>query len=197
MKNYIVIIGYLFFSSITSSFGAVIIDFDSVQQGATVDSFYNGGTDSAGNAGQNLGVDFTPGDWITISGYGQTSQPNFSYSASGAGQVNIAGGFTDVFSFTYGAFVDSIVTLFDGLNGTGLSLATLILPTNNPNSFSPASISFAGVARSITIQSGANQFGWDDMTMGLQNSVPEPTTIALMGLGFAGMGYMRRRKAQA
>jgi len=28
-------------------------------------------------------------------------------------------------------------------------------------------------------------------------TVPEPTTIALIGLSFAGMGYMRRRKAQA
>ena len=167
---------------------AAVITFDETGIGNTVDGFYNGG------GGPNLGVDFRAGDWVVIGGFGQTSQPNFAFSASGAGFLNIASGFTGALSFTYGAFSNFTGTVYDGLNGTGTALGSINLSANNVNAFSPASISFAGTGRSFAISGGGAQFGFDDVTFNA-GAVPEPAAWALMlaGFGLVG-GAMRRRQ---
>jgi len=54
----------------------ISINFDAVTTYASVDQFYNGGTDSAGASGPNYGVAFF--GFVTITGYGETSQPNLA-----------------------------------------------------------------------------------------------------------------------
>lgn len=80
------------------------MNFDSITSGATVDNYYNGGTDSLGQMGPDYGAVFTPGDWQTVTGFGETSQPNLAASLSGAGAVDVASGFVGSISFTFGGF---------------------------------------------------------------------------------------------
>lgn len=177
--------------TLASPVNAQVLTFDEITTGAPVNSFYNGG------GGPNYGVDFLAGDWVTASGFGQTSQPNLAYSNSGAGYFNVASGFTGSLSFTYGAFTDFTGTVYDGLNGTGTSLGTIFLSANDTSAFSSVSLAFLGTARSFMISGGAAQFGFDDVTINAVSAVPEPSTWATMILGFGFVGgalrYRRRR----
>ena len=163
-----------------------IITFDEPGIGATVDGFYNGG------GGPNFGADFRPGDWVVLGGFGQTSQPNFAFSQSGSGYLNIASGFTGALSFTYGAFNTFSATVFDGLNGTGTALGSVILGPNNVNAFDLVTINFGGTGRSFAISGGGAQFGFDDVTF--SNGVPEPAAWTLMIAGFGLVGAAARRR---
>ena len=64
------------------------------------------------------------------------------------------------------------------------------LITNN------AAEQFTNIAFLSTGGYGSETFGFDDMTIGSlqQVSIPEPATIALFGMGLAGLGFSRRRK---
>ena len=172
-----------------ASANAAVITFDEVGIGANVDNFYNGG------GGPNLGAAFQTGDWVVITGFGQTSQPNFAFSNSGLGFFNIAAGFTGALSFTYGAFTNFTATVFDGLNGTGTALGSISLAANNVNAFDLVTISFSGTGQSFAISGGGAQFGFDDVTFNEPGAVPEPASWALMIAGFGLVGSaMRRRK---
>ena len=171
---------------------ATTITFDEPTIGTTVDNFYDGG------GGPNLGVDFQAGDWVIIGGFGQTSQPNFAFSQSGTGFFNIAGGFVGTLSFTYGAFVSTQVTIFDGLGGTGATLASTNLASNDVNNFSLVSLSFAGTGQSFQVSGPGATFGFDDVTFDAPGGavVPEPGIWLTMILGFGLAGGMLRYRRQ-
>lgn len=69
----------------------------------------------------------------------------------------------------------------------------------NPDAFAPEDISFTGTAESIVISSGADQFGWDDLTLnidGVATNIPEPSSLPLLlaGLGLVGGAFYFGRK---
>lgn len=171
------------------------IDFDTIATGATVDSYYAGGTDSVGETGPNYGVTFTAGDWNAITDFGETSQPNFAYSASGQGSFDVANGFTGAVNFTYGAFTDTVITLYSGVGGTGSVLASAVASANDPSAFSSFSLSFGGTAHSFVISGGTGQFGFDDLDL-RSGAAPEPASWAMMlgGFGLVGGAMRARRK---
>lgn len=174
-----------------ASASPVVTNFDTITTGATVDSYYAGGTDSYGEVGPNWGITYLAGDWATTTGFGETSQPNLAYSISGAGTVDDTNGFSGSLSFTYGAFTDATVSIYSGLDGTGAQLTSVLVPSDDPSAFSPYSISFAGTAESVVISAGAAQFGWDDVTYG---SVPDggSYTMILFALSSGCMAVRRR-----
>lgn len=192
MRNYLLSATAIVASLVSVPGYATVITFDEPGIGSAVDAFYNGG------GGPNLGADFLAGDWVVSTGFGQTSQPNFAFSQSGSSYLNIASGFTSIFSFNYGAFSNFTATVYDGLNGSGTALGSISLAANNVNTFSPVAINFSGIGRSFAISGNANQFGFDDVTFNddVSGAVPEPATWALMLVGFGLVGgAMRRRQA--
>jgi hypothetical protein len=173
---------------------SVFVDFDAVTTGAFVDEFYNGGTDSGGGIGPALHLSF--GGFVTTSGFGETSTPNLAYAAGPTASLSFASGFRSA-SFTYGAFSDGQVSVFADINGTGQLLGSFLLATNNPFDFSAFSLSFGGVAKSLTLVGSPGTLGIDDLRLSdTALAIPEPADWAMMTAGFLAVGAaLRRRKA--
>ncbi len=172
-------------TSLQASASSFTINFDQVGIGAQVGNFYNGD-----NVGTDFGVSFN--DYYTVSGFGETSQPNLAYVGGNTGIIDVAGGFRAV-SFTYGNFTSATYNVWSGLDGTGALLGTTTL-TGDPRAFSAGSVLFSGNAHSLVMLGGAGQMGIDDLK--LTTTVPEPASVGLMLAGLALVGAsVRRRKA--
>lgn len=57
-------------------------------------------------------------------------------------------------------------------------------------------LNFNGIDKFVMETSAGTSYSFMDNFTYESANVPEPATIALMGLGFAGMNYMRRRQTQ-
>lgn len=202
----------------------VVLDFEGIGNAASVNDFYNGGTDSVGNSGVNYGINFSSQSLGLIdSDAGGTgnfaNEPSAStivfFLAGGAATMNVAAGFDTGFSFFYSAFpsANAFVNVYSGLNGAGTILATLNLTANSsdggcvgdPNGdachWDAIGVPFAGTAHSVDFGGLADQAGFDNITLGseIAGGVPEPSTWALLigGFGLAGVSLRRRRAAIA
>ncbi len=190
----------------------------------TVGDFYNGGTSGDGTTGTNYGISFganalslclnTFGVSCTNSNTsrGGLGDPNSQlgslfFLSGSATTMNVAAGFDTGFSFFYTAINQGgSVQVFDDLDGTGNLLATLNLTTTTSSCapeynagfcpFVAAGVSFVGTAKSVNWGGVANQVVFDDVTFGSSTpgETPVPGTLALVGLGLAGLTRMRRRQ---
>lgn len=203
--------------SSAASAAVIVLDFEGVGNFAAVNNFYNGGTDSLGNSGTNYGVSFSPATLGLIDAdaggggnFGNEPSPDtvmFFLDANDA-ILSYAAGFTTGFSFFYSSSTAATVTVYDGVDGTGNVLATLNLaaqgfdncsgdPSGDFCNWTPIGVSFSGTARSIDFGGTANQTGFDDITIGSATPglIPEPASLALVGVALAGLGIARRRRA--
>lgn len=216
MKNTIrTAIALAFMGSASIASAAVItLDFEGVGNQASINNFYNGGTDSLGNSGTNYGVAFNSNalgiiDSDAGGGGNIGNEPTPStvmFFLTGSAVLNYAPGFTTGFSFYYSTVsFGGSVNVWDDLNATGNLLGTInILPLGagpgDPNgSFSNwaiGSLALAGNAKSIDFGGTVNQVAYDNVTFGSTRPdvVPEPGTIALLGLGLVGLAASRRRR---
>lgn len=106
---------------------------------------------------------------------------------------------TDAFGLDlleYSGYSDRVSIAIYGADDTTLLSTEQYFSTNSPTSgvffgFSDA----GGIGR--VVATGINSWSpiIDNLTFGQANSVPEPATLALLGLGLAGLGVSRRRKA--
>ena len=160
----------------TPSFGAIVLTFEGLQDLEPVNDFYNGGTGGFGSVGTNYGISMTTNSLALIdadaggSGNfgGEPSPSTALFFLSGTAIMNVAAGFDTGFSFYYTAiFNPGSITVYDGLNGTGNILASLLLPLTPNNGapdptgtfspFVPIGVGFAGIAKSIDFGGTVNQ----------------------------------------
>lgn len=195
----------------------IVLDFEGIADFASVNDFYNGGTDSNGAAGANYGVGFSADSIILTDsdagGFGTIGgMPSgvgvLTFFSGGAALMNVAAGFEGRLGLHYAAGEDGFVRVYDGLNGTGTLLAQLDLSLNTAGcvdgnnlfcNFTPVELLFSGTARSVAFGGPDGWLVFDDVTIGVEDTgpepVPEPATLALSALGLAGL-FAARRKAR-
>lgn len=193
-----------------ASSAIIVLTFEGVGDLNPVGEFYNG------DGGPDYGVSFSP-ETLALVDSDAGGNGNFANEPSPStvmffleadeAILNVAVGFTTGFSFFYSAVEAGSVRVYDGLNATGSVLASLNLvaqfedgcvgdPTGAYCNWTAVGVKFAGTARSIDFGGAANFIGFDDITFGsdVPGVVPEPGSLALLGLGLAGLGISRRRK---
>jgi hypothetical protein len=207
----------LMLAQATAQASVVTLTFEGLKTYEGIGNFYNGGAGSLGStSGQNYGISFGDDSLAIISDVvggggnfsGSPSMPTIAFFLTGSGDImNVPSGFDTGFSFYYSAAVYSgSVSVYDGVNGTGNILATLDLPVTptNPNgsygtynNWQPVGVSFSGTAKSVNFSGVANYIGFDNVTLGSQTPVPEPSTIiagAMLLLPFGASMVRKLRK---
>lgn len=193
------------------------LDFEGLGSEAQIGEFYNGGTDSMGNAGTNYGISFGTNTLAL-----QESDPYANFSRTPSGEtimffltgtaiLNYAPGFSDGFAFYYSTvYFAAKVQVYDSLNATGNLLGEIQLgalgygpdPDNDYSNWAIGSLSFAGTAKSINFGGTVNKVAYDNITFGSTNpnavstppsDVPEPGSLALLLAG--GLAALAPRRA--
>jgi len=202
-----------------ASASTVVLTFEGVGDNAAINNFYNGGTDSLGNSGPNLGVAFS-GATLGLIDADNGGNGNFAneptpntimfFLDSSSAVLNYAAGFDTGFAFFYTSSTAADVNVWSGLDATGSLLGTIHLaaqftddgctgdPTGAFCNFTNIGVAFAGTAHSIDFGGSANHTGYDNITFGAtkaSSGAPEPAGWALMitGMGLAGAMFRRRR----
>jgi hypothetical protein len=186
-----------------------VIDFEGVTSFASIQAYYDGGTDSAGAAGPNLGVSFTDAalalsnDALGPYFSHAPSPPSVMFATDATATMNVAAGFTGELAFWYSASAPAldVVKIYSGADGSGALLGAISLSENatlGGCSDSPycnwqrISLSFAGTAHSVSFGGNFGSVAFDDVTI---TAVPEPASALLMALGGCGLLLAARRRA--
>ncbi|MBL8590453.1 MAG: PEP-CTERM sorting domain-containing protein [Methylobacteriaceae bacterium] len=170
------------------------IDFESLPLGST-NSLTVGGVTFSTSGGEALYIDNTyAGAYNTI---GKSLQNTYNSNAFGTLNISFATAVA-AFAFNYGA-ADTVWTLdaYDASN-------TLLGSFNLAPTFGGNAGTFYGVASngaliaSAVLRGDRNDYIFvDNFTGGISSGVPEPSTWAMMLIGFAGLGLLSQRRRAA
>jgi hypothetical protein len=195
--------------SLASPSGATVLllTFEGLQDGESVDNFYSGGTGGLGSGpGPDHGVSLSnarasvDSDAGGSGSFGGEPSPNTVIAPEGGGgiTVDVPDGFTSDLSFFYSSPDGPLsVDIYDGLGGTGNLLFSHVVPTSQSNGapdpsgtfspFFPTGATFGGVARSFDVFSPLQKpFVVDDIAIGSDtparfSSAPEPISFVVWG----------------
>ncbi len=195
----------------------ITLTFVGLRDQEPIQNYYNAGLGGFGSGpGPSDGITFGPGSLALISedvggngSFNEAPYDTVAYFVSGPGVImNVASGFTTGLSLYYSSpAAPGSVTVWSGLNGTGTELADIILPTTPEGgagcntTYCPwfaIGFTFSGTAESVDFSGAADEVGFSAITLG--SAVPEPSTWAMMIVGFAGLafaGYRTKRKSIA
>ncbi len=202
-----------------------VLTFEGLQNLESIDGFYNGANGGFGSGpGPSLGITFSANALAIIdrdaggSGNigGEPSPSTVLFFLSGtAATMNVPAGFDTGFSFYYSSVnVPGLIDVWDGLDGTGNLLASLVLPmtplggapdpTGAYSPFLAMGVAFDGIAHSVDFGGTVDQIAFDDITLGsitpgsalavadTERAVPEPGSFLLVVAGMLGAGALRR-----
>lgn len=183
----------LFLSASIVNAAPITLDFEGIGEYAFADQFYNGGTDSQGNSGVNVGVSFTFGHGLldTTNGGNSVANPPSGHTVLGLAingtsvVFNVATGFTSGLEFMYSANSRPLtINIYDDIGGVGSLLSTLSITANHSSTpmygvWNQATASFNGTAKSLVLTGDHANLAIDDLVLGAGSSVPEPSTFSL------------------
>jgi hypothetical protein len=198
----------------TSAFAGPTLNFDRSHEGALIENFYNGGTDSFGNRGGDYGVTFVGGVVHYKNG--------LSY-LTGVTRVVIAGGVelgvSLNFSTLQAPYTAGGSPINPGQNDfyvyvadeTGKSIDSFFFPdTTSPfcTAYTGQYCFFDSAVLGVDDSQRLGSFSFDPraaldtITLGIRirppsefANVPEPTTISVLALGLLGLAGLRRKSS--
>lgn len=198
-----------------SASAVTVLTFEGLQNLEPVQQYYNGGLGGFGSGpGPNVGASFSSNALAIIDADaggtgnfgGEPSPDTVLFFLEGpAATLNFAAGFDTGFSFFYSAVNEpGFITVWSGLNGTGVMLASLVLPTTPSDGgdptgdfspFFPLGVAFSGTAMSIDFGGTVNQIAFDNITFGSDvPTVPDAgATVMLLGIAISGIAALKRR----
>jgi len=174
-------------SSVDSSLsGASVIDFNSETLGSFSNRIFNG----------DVTISPTSGTFNIETAHSGQYGSSGAYLGSPSGQSFVIDFATTVsaFGFSWGAADQSwVMSLFDTSNSLLETISIAAQTTPHIGFIGADNIGISKVT--MTVGSGFDYIILDDFQYVTENmSVPEPLSIALFGLGLAGIGFSRQKK---
>ena len=187
----------------------ITLDFEGIGDQSSVGDFY-----------ADLGIVFSD-QTLALVDFEAGGTGNFANEPSGdtvmffldatSAILNFATGFQTSFSFFYTSSVAAVVSVWDGLDGTGTQLAEIALLENGLSglgdpygdfaTWNEGVVLFEGTARSINFGGAADKTGFDNLSFGTDkpdgpSPVPLPAAAPLLLGALVGLGSLARRRTR-
>ncbi len=151
-------------------------------------------TDGVGNVGASMNV----GDSLTVSVKSPSGKESVTNGGSFFDYQEVLGtGSSRIENVSYAFYLDGVSVLSGIINNAQVCCVDLRLPLYNVSSLTWDELVYTATLVSSSgttiIENGFNESQSNTVFAAEAAAIPEPATLALMGLVFAGMTYQRRR----